>query len=682
VVKGGGGCGGGARAAAGGAPLPGGRGEAGARETNPGARIMCALSARHGNQAPEEGASPAAGCGGFEPRRGQTRHSRARRRPAAPPRAPRRPPHSPHTPAMADPPTAADAAHGLRRRAPVDYSLTRADFGGTPAWLKSTSAAGAGSPERGGKENGAGAARAPHAAPAAAPKPATKPRVAHKSHKAGGKAGADAAKPRAPKRAHHGLAQSRAALVAPAPAGGRGSAPSTSAHSSDRARARGGGGKRAKGARSPPRGGSFSAGYGSPTDDGRYDDYGGAASVGAAAWGALSPPHRARAAPAVRFAPAADAEAGDAAADALRRLQARGAGRDGAAWVVPGGGPLENGRPPPPLTPLSTSSPSSRTSTAASRSRASTRWRSCCRSTTARWGRGEEEEGGGACARVAFRRRPPTLFSQVEESVAAATRLADHWRAEAERQAATAAGAAAARDELRSAHADLAAARGAALDAQDAVLDARAEAADLRRALAAAHRRAQKPDAVDAGVQACLLDDGGGGVARLDPGGDARRHLAAAWCPEGGDASSQLCLPRAAAPAAHAAVPGGALRLPTYAAAVARDAAGPGSALPPPPFAAAADAGFTASPRADGAVVYTHAASGLRLALASRRDGAGGLEHVVSVLDAGDVSLPAYLDASELAAAPGPDWRMLMSKLVVVVGGRDKRAAAGMGRAW
>ena len=107
----------------------------------------------------------------------------------------------------------------------------------------------------------------------------------------------------------------------------------------------------------------------------------------------------------------------------------------------------------------------------------------------------------------------------------------------------------------------------------------------------------------------------------------------------------------------------------------------PPRALPPPPFAAAADAGFTASPRADGAVVYTHAASGLRLALASRRDGAGGLEHVVSVLDAGDVSLPAYLDASELAAAPGPDWRMLMSKLVVVVGGRDKRAAAGMGRA-
>ena len=323
-------------------------------------------------------------------------------------------------------PTSA-AVHALRRRAPIDYSLTRADFGGTPAWLKSTSVADAGalSPGRTGKENAA-AKRGPgahgaHAAGPSAPPPASKkPRHSVKAPAKSVAAAAAAAVPAAP-AAHkprakpHGLEHSRAALVPaggpppgfPAPAA-RGGTASTS-HSSGWDRKSGGRGKKARAvARSPSRGRAPATTdlYGAASDG---VDYG--------AWDITSLPDAGaqRGVGRVRFAApgGGDADAAVATADALRKLQVsgmawgvkermcrgwrhweRGRGRDGGARSRCARGArarlpaatrskkLSHPSPPPP--PHSTSSPSSKTSTAESRSTASLKWRSCWRSTIAR----------------------------------------------------------------------------------------------------------------------------------------------------------------------------------------------------------------------------------------------------------------------------------------------------------
>ena len=274
---------------------------------------------------------------------------------------------------------------------------------------------------------------------------------------------------------------------------------------------------------------------------------------------------------------------------------------------------------------------------------------------------------------------PPTrtLNTQAEASVDAATRLADHWKSEAERQATRAARADAAREELRAVHADLAAARSATLDAAADALDARGAAAELQAQLAAALRRAERPAGVDAGVQATL--DGGGGGANADVAADGatRSGVAAAWCPEGGAADvGALLLPRAVAPpplpAAHHA---GGLRLPATTAAQH-------ASLPPPPFGAAGDAGFVATqpshpPSFPGAGVaeYLHPASGLRLVLEARPRPGGSVENALTITSFGaGVPIPTWARAGEemVTDAGAPDWRMMMSTIVGAVGKWEK----------
>ena len=283
--------------------------------------------------------------------------------------------------------------------------------------------------------------------------------------------------------------------------------------------------------------------------------------------------------------------------------------------------------------------------------------------------------------------------AKVDANVDAAARLAEHWKAEAARQVARAAGAAATREELGKSYEALAAARSHAHELEARALASDEEAAELRRELAAARLALEARPRADKGCQASLMppqepprmqqqqqmphqmqmpqqqQQGGGFFTNQN------RGLAAAWCPEGDVASSALYLP----PPQHQQ-----RRQQQNAPA----AAAPGAAAPPAPQQQpqphqelTAALGLVTAPGRSrpGATLYFHAATGLRFEAAPSGGGGGASgrpeEVLYTPIELGALagSLPVYM--RQEVALSARDWPAFYGKVLQAVGAGAKAAA-------
>lgn len=274
--------------------------------------------------------------------------------------------------------------------------------------------------------------------------------------------------------------------------------------------------------------------------------------------------------------------------------------------------------------------------------------------------------------------------AKVDANVDAAARLAEHWKAEAARQGARAAGAAATREELGKTYEALAAARSHAHELEARALSAAEEAAELRRELAAARLALEARPRADKGCQASLLlapppeqqmhmhpqqqmPPQQQGFFHNNNHQQQQRGLAAAWCPEGDVASSALYLPP---PQQHQQ---------RRQQQQANATAGPAPVAPPVPQQQQELAlGLVTAPGRSrpGATLYFHAATGLRFEAAPAGGGPGGAAEVLYTpieLGALAASLPVYM--RQEVALSARDWPAFYGKVLQAVGAGAKAAA-------
>lgn len=272
--------------------------------------------------------------------------------------------------------------------------------------------------------------------------------------------------------------------------------------------------------------------------------------------------------------------------------------------------------------------------------------------------------------------------AKVDANVDAAARLAEHWKAEAARQGARAAGAAATREELGKTYEALAAARSHAHELEARALSAAEEAAELRRELAAAQLALEARPTADKGCQASLLAPPPPEQQHMQQmphqqmpqqqgffhnQQQQHRGLAAAWCPEGDVASSALYLPP---PQQHQQ-----RRQQQQVNAAA--AAGPAVAPVPQQQQELALGLVTAPGRSrPGATLYFHAATGLRFEAAPAGGPGGAAAEVLYTpieLGALATSLPVYM--RQEVALSARDWPAFYGKVLQAVGAGAKAAA-------
>lgn len=274
--------------------------------------------------------------------------------------------------------------------------------------------------------------------------------------------------------------------------------------------------------------------------------------------------------------------------------------------------------------------------------------------------------------------------AKVDANVDAAARLAEHWKAEAARQGARAAGAAATREELSKTYEALAAARSHAHELEARALASAEEAAELRRELAAAKLALEARPRADKGCQASLLPSEPPMQVQMQMphpqqhqqgyynNQHQHRGVAAAWCPEGEVASSALYLPPPHQQQQQRRQQQNA-------------AAGPGPALVPvaapqqqnhnqqPHQELTAALGLVTGPgqTRPGATLYFHAATGLRFEAAP---GGGGEVHYTPIeLGTLAASLPVYM--RQEVALSQRDWPAFYGKVLQAVGAGAKAAA-------
>lgn len=275
---------------------------------------------------------------------------------------------------------------------------------------------------------------------------------------------------------------------------------------------------------------------------------------------------------------------------------------------------------------------------------------------------------------------------KVDANVDAAARLAEHWKAEAARQGARAAGAAATREELGKTYEALAAARSHAHELEARALASAEEAAELRRELAAAKLALEARPRADKGCQASLLPpeppmpmqqqmpQQQQGCYNNQQQYHRNRSVAAAWCPEGDVASSALYLPpphqqqqrrqqnAAAVPAAPVPAP---------------QQQNHHQQQQQPHQELTAALGLVTAPgrTRPGATLYFHAATGLRFEAApgGGANGAGEVHYTPIELGALAASLPVYM--RQEVALSQRDWPAFYGKVLQAVGAGAKAAA-------